>query len=351
MFFFPNPMRTPCVSDSHTRIRMDTTDEVVLTEEQSYTHAQQMVRLQQQVAAANASLRYLSIAVFFFAMMALAAIILSLIAKLPIKLNGDVTGPFDSNTLTSVNPSSNFSCTAGSEITECSYVDGPGRCRNPTCTSFAGLFGPVNSTTLNGTYPDIGLIPIGPGGICGNAGTTCTLTFDQYGRITNATNATGINTSRIYEAEDIGSLNAEVLCQDGVSFHVLTTTASCRYTRLLNTVTYSCFIPPVTFDTAVICGVAQSGLAAYLDIPLARGTQFPLPGSSICPVYQSTQNGGKWLEYACFGDTPAQSHPSGGPGVTFNNILAGGGSPFLPGTTYVIPTYVTFTYAINPAGP
>ncbi len=160
----------------------------------------------------------------------------------------------------------------------------------------------------------------------------------------------GLNTSRIYEAADIGNISVYMACDTSI-FNLLTSTASCRYSRIQNLITYTCFVPPLPFDPNTECGFGHSILSVVVDIANIRGSQFPLPGASLCPVVQGKQNGGTWTQFACLGVTPTPGHPGGGPGISFINVVGGGGAHYIAGTTYVVPDYVSFTYVVDPAGP
>jgi hypothetical protein len=110
-----------------------------------------------------------------------------------VTLGGDAEGPSGNNTLRTINPTSNFSCVdEPGTVEQCAWIDGSGRCNNPFCLPVNETFGPVVGPTINGTYPNISLIPIGDGGRCGDldgsSGVRCSLLIDQYGLVTRIDN-------------------------------------------------------------------------------------------------------------------------------------------------------------------
>ncbi len=148
-------------------------------------------------ARARSSFTYIGLALAAVSIIVIVALVLTLRptpGAAPLSLHGAANGPFDNNTLITVNPLANVSCISGQQVLLCSFVDGKARCRNPVCSSVSGVLGPTNSLTINGTYPSIEIDRVGPGGMCGDplAEKQCSVRFDIYGRIRNATNVSSL---------------------------------------------------------------------------------------------------------------------------------------------------------------
>ncbi len=123
-------------------------------------------------------------------------------------LDGDAQGPSDANVLRTVNPLDNITCveTPGT-VQQCAWVDGAGRCHNPYCLPLNETleFEPVEGPTINGTYPNISLTPIGPDGACDR----CSLSLNIYGQVTAYSNGS------VPSFSPFNCTGGAVLCQAG----------------------------------------------------------------------------------------------------------------------------------------
>lgn len=147
------------------------------------------------IGIALAAVGAIAIIALFFALWRRPSTITSVI------LEGDAQGPSDNNTLRVINPLDNVSCVdVPGTLQQCAWVDGAGRCNNPFCQPLNDTLGPVIGPTINGTYPDISLIPIGNGSTCNRC------TYDIYGRVTNGT---------LHEFVPFNCTGGPVLCQAG----------------------------------------------------------------------------------------------------------------------------------------